>query len=1312
MLRHVSGLLVLLVLTESKFYPVDLTNFTTNGNPDPYKTADPDYFRQWLRDWLNPAALEVFHNSNLADWDFNTNITDESEAGSVQQSNLSANFTNIAAKMASTFQIDKMPPDEQLQRIYKALTILGNSALPPSEFEELTTIINNMSSTYSTVVLCFDTTSSVQTLQDWQTSGTCPADKQTVFDPPIFNYMDTVFNDTDRRLYLWKTWKEVSGRPVRAEYQRYIDLKNKAAQLSGYADNGQLWRSNYVVDSLNYTDAAFLDNMDNLWQQLKPFYLQLHAYMRRILINKFPNANISATGPIPAHLLGDTNSQDWTGMLSFTQPFLNQPLLDVTTEMQAQGYTVERMFRLSATFQEDLGLIPMPDTFWNRSMFVRPTDRDVVCHASSWDFLTSFPDDTRIKMCTLVNMPDLITIHHEMGHSQYFLQYTNQSVLFRDGANSGFHEAVGDTLALSVRTPKHLALIGLNKNNTDDQENNLNFLYQTALEKVANLPFLYLMDRYRYDVFSGKISKDNLNSGWWKYLTDYQGISSPVPRSEVDFDPGAKFHIVADVEYMRYFISFIIQFQFHKALCQAAGQTGPLYQCDINGSKAAGKLLGDMLSLGSSQPWPVAMQRITGSQKMDAGPLLEYFDPLYKYLQTFNAKNNEMIGWNTLKKPGDNSLHHIMLRNIISLSECLFVCLVLVPKASAKFHPVDLSDFLKNGVPDKKQVGSEDHFREWLQSRYNPIAQKVLQEDSLSQWEYNTNITDEEEANTVKQAQLSANFSKIVAKMVQNFQVEKLKDLQLKRLHKMLTEIGDHSLEEADITELTSIVNHMNTVYNTATICFNATRSVETLESLTKSGCPKELQTAVEPVLNKYAENAWDDPAKRKYLWKSWRDASGKQLRDNYTRYIDLKNKAARLSGYPDAGALWRAHYVVDSLNYTDAVFLTELDDLWQQIRPLYLQLFTYVRRKLIQHFPKENLSATGPVPAHLLGDLLSQYWAGMLNFTQLFPAKPLLDVTAEMKAQNYTVEKMYRLSEQFQTGLGLKPMPASFWNLSLLSKPEDGRKVVCFASSWDFLTNSPDDTRIKMCTQIDMSDLLTVHHEMGHSQYYLQYEDQTPVNFRDGANNGFHEAVGDTLALSVATPKHLAWLGLLKNNSEDEESALNHQFATALDKIANLPFLYLMDRYRYDVFSGKIPQRSLNAGWWKYVKDYQGVVAPFPRSESDFDPGAKFHIDADVEYMRYFISFVIQFQFHKALCKAAGYSGPLYQCDINESKAAGKLFSDMLSLGSSQPWPVAMERITGSPKMDAAALLEYFDPLHKYLQKINAENKELIGWK
>ncbi|XP_055345454.1 angiotensin-converting enzyme-like [Paramacrobiotus metropolitanus] len=653
-------------------------------------------------------------------------------------------------------------------------------------------------------------------------------------------------------------------------------------------------------------------------------------------------------------------------------------------------------------------------------------------------------------------------------------------------------------------------------------------------------------------------------------------------------------------------------------------------------------------------------------------------------------------------------------QGLIKLSG-VFMLVLYTALVDANFYPVDLDNFTQNGHPDASKLDSAQYFRQWLKEWYNPVATEITRFGALSSWDFETNITKETEADTVKQAQQSATFSKTLAKMIVRFNVSGMpaSEEQLRRLRKDLSELGDSALDPVELSELTSTVNHMSSVYSTAKICFDAgsRTSVAQLRNLTGTGqCPEEMRVAYDPVVLKYMQNSWNDTERRKYAWTAWRDASGKTIRANYTRYVELKNKGARLSGYADCGALWRSNYVVEGLNYTDAKFLEDLERLWQQIRPLYLELHAFVRRKLINKFPTDNLSPTGPVPAHMMGDMFSQAWQGMLNFTQLFPSKPLLDVTEEMKRQNYTVEKMFRLSDQFQTELGLIPMPPGFWNQTVYTKPKD-RDIVCHASAWDFYTVNPDDVRIKMCTEIEMDDLITIHHEMGHIQYFLQYSTQSLVAFREGANSGFHEAVGDTLALSVKTPKHLSWLGLLKNNTEDEDSDLNFMFVTALEKIAFLPFAYAMDRYRYDVFSGNISTEQLNSGWWNYVTKYQGLVAGVNRSEADFDAGSKFHIAADVEYMRYFISFVIQFQFHKALCHAAGHTGLLYQCDINQSKAAGKLLSEMLSLGSSEPWPVAMQRITGSPQMDAGALLEFFSPLLKFLQEANAKNKEKIGW-
>ncbi|KAF7239081.1 Angiotensin-converting enzyme [Varanus komodoensis] len=435
--------------------------------------------------------------------------------------------------------------------------------------------------------------------------------------------------------------------------------------------------------------------------------------------------------------------------------------------------------------------------------------------------------------------------------------------------------------------------------------------------------------------------------------------------------------------------------------------------------------------------------------------------------------------------------------------------------------------------------------------------------------------------------------------------------------------------------------------------------------------------------------------------WKGWRDASGVKIRSLYTKYVQLSNKAARLNGHADNGAFWRSLYEMPN-------FEVDLENIWNQLQELYFHLHAYVRRALYKKYGKDHINLRGPIPAHLLGNMWAQSWANIFDLVMPFPNAAKVDATPAMKRQGWTPKKMFEQSDSFFQSLGLIPMPPEFWEKSMLEKPADGREVVCHASAWDFYNRR--DFRIKQCTVVNMDDLITVHHEMGHVQYFLQYKDQ-PISFRDGANPGFHEAIGDVMALSVATPKHLYSIKLLDQIEDNEESDINYLMSIALDKIAFLPFGYLMDQWRWKVFDGRIPEGEYNQQWWNLRLKYQGLCPPVSRSEADFDPGAKFHIPANVPYVRYFVSFVIQFQFHQALCKAAGHTGPLHKCDIYQSKEAGRILGNALKLGYSKPWPEVMQLITGQPNMSAEALLTYFEPLKNWLVNKNKENNETLGW-
>jgi len=384
--------------------------------------------------------------------------------------------------------------------------------------------------------------------------------------------------------------------------------------------------------------------------------------------------------------------------------------------------------------------------------------------------------------------------------------------------------------------------------------------------------------------------------------------------------------------------------------------------------------------------------------------------------------------------------------------------------------------------------------------------------------------------------------------------------------------------------------------------------------------------------------------------------------------------------------------------------FEADTDRLWGQVKPLYDELHCYVRGRLRQHYGKEKVPAKGPIPAHLLGNMWAQEWNNIYPLVEPYGGEGSLDVSKSLKDKRYDATKMVELGERFFTSLGLEKLPASFWERSLFTKPAD-REVVCHASAWDVTFNG--DIRIKMCIEPKEEDLITIHHELGHDYYYVYYH-TLPVLFQQGANDGFHEGIGDTLALSV-TPGYLKGIGLLDKAPGNPKAETNFLLKQALDKIAFLPFGKLIDQWRWDVFAGKTKPSEYNKAWWDLRQKYQGLAAPAPRSESDFDPGAKYHVPANVPYVRYFLARIYQFQFHRALCKAAGHKGPLHTCSIYGSKEAGEKLRAMLAMGASRPWPEALKALSGETAADASALIEYFEPLRSFLKEQN--KGETCGW-
>lgn len=438
----------------------------------------------------------------------------------------------------------------------------------------------------------------------------------------------------DELLDAWSSW-HATAKDMRPHYETLAAISNEGAKEFGSNDLGELWRSAYDM-----SPAEFEQETDRLWNQLKPFYDDLHCYVRGRLSKKFGADKVAPTGPIPAHLLGNMWAQEWANVYPLVEPYSGQASLDVTKKLKEQKYDEKKLVQLGERFFTSLGMEPLPKTFWERSQFTKPRDRDVVCHASAWD--VGFSNDLRIKMCIKIDEEDLITVHHELGHNYYFMNYFTKPMLFQQGANDGFHEAIGDALTLSI-TPEYLKSLQLLDAVPADDKGLINFQMKDALEKVSFLPFSRLVDQWRWDVFSGKVKPSEYNKHWWALRLKYQGVAPASPRGEDFFDPGAKYHIPANVPYMRYFLARILQFQFHRAMCKAAGHTGPLHTCSIYGNKAAGAKLKAMLELGASKPWPDALETLTGQRQMDATAMLDYFAPLQAWLKEQNK--GQQCGW-------------------------------------------------------------------------------------------------------------------------------------------------------------------------------------------------------------------------------------------------------------------------------------------------------------------------------------------------------------------------------------------------------------------------------------------------------------------------------------------------------------------------------------------------------------------------------------------------------------------------------------------------------------------------------------------
>ena len=557
--------------------------------------------------------LQLNIDAGRADWIKDTYITDDSEIVAAKLDERAINATVQYAKQASRF--DGLKLDPVTARKIKLLKLSLTLATPSDskESEELTRIASGMEGTYGK-------------------GKYCPGGPETCKDVEAITRIMAESRDPKQLLEVWRGWHAIS-RPMRKDFVRYVDLANKGARELGFVDNGAMWRSKYDMPP-----DEFSRELDRLWDQVRPLYVSLHAYVRARLRAKYGDI-VPANGPIPAHLLGNIWAQDWDNIYPLLAPANADPGYDLTSLLQKRHADWKAMVKYGEGFFTSLGFAPLPQTFWERSLFQKPADRDVVCHASAWDIDNA--GDVRLKVCLQITGEDFLTVHHELGHNFYQRAYSKQPPAFRDSANDGFHEAIGDTIALSV-TPEYLVKIGL-LDKAPDASKDIGLLLHRALDKIAFLPFGLVIDQWRWKVFSGEIKPAQYNEAWWQLREKYEGIAPPAARTEDDFDPGAKYHVAANVPYMRYFLADILQFQFHRALAETAGCAGPLNRCSIYGNQAAGSKLNDMLEMGCSRPWQEALEKIAGTRQMDATAIRDYFAPLQKWLDEQNQ--GKPVGW-------------------------------------------------------------------------------------------------------------------------------------------------------------------------------------------------------------------------------------------------------------------------------------------------------------------------------------------------------------------------------------------------------------------------------------------------------------------------------------------------------------------------------------------------------------------------------------------------------------------------------------------------------------------------------------------
>ena len=609
--RHIVSLAALAAALAA--HPVSAQQATPTQQGEPVTVAQAEAFVAAAEQELADSSVDLARIS----WVNATYITDDTDALAAKAGGIFTERQVALATEAARYRgLPGLSPNTQRKLMILASGITLPAPSRPGAADELSTLTTQMSSAYG--------------------KGRGTLDGKPINGSDIEAAMGDS-RDPAKLKEMWVSWHDNVGAPMRDDYAKMTALANEGAVGLGYKDTGALWRSGYDM-----APDEFAALTDKLWGEVEPLYLALHTYVRAKLNEKYGDAVQAKTGPIRADLLGNMWAQEWGNIYDVVAPAGAGDLgYDIGDLLKAKQYNPLKMVKTGEGFYSSLGFAPLPKTFWERSQIVKPADREVICHASAWD--VDNIDDIRIKMCTKVNADDFVTIHHELGHNYYQRAYNTQPLLYKNGANDGFHEAIGDFVALSI-TPDYLVKINLlDPAKVPSADKDIGLLLRQAMDKVAFLPFGLMVDKWRWQVFSGAIPAGQMQSGWDKLRLQYQGIVPPVARDETKFDPGAKYHVPASTPYARYFLARLLQFQFYEAACKQVGWKGPLHRCSFYGNKAVGAKLDAMLKMGQSKPWPDALQAFTGSREMSGKAMVAYFAPLKKWLDEQNK--GKPSGW-------------------------------------------------------------------------------------------------------------------------------------------------------------------------------------------------------------------------------------------------------------------------------------------------------------------------------------------------------------------------------------------------------------------------------------------------------------------------------------------------------------------------------------------------------------------------------------------------------------------------------------------------------------------------------------------